>query len=147
MTRETASEHLGKGGGQKKRKKKKVKYPDFICAMRRRPEKPVLLRQAQLSHLILLGSQHPLYLVENFTKMKKWSNRPKNYINRKVLRCLIDFVWLTRPFFFLFVRNFESKLGYRAFFCHFLAEKSKLFRFRCIRKALLDVSLTWSIVR
>ena len=82
-----------------------------------------------------------------FHQNEKWSNWPKNYINRKVLRCLIEFVWLTRPFFFLFVLNYVSKFGICHIFCHFPAKKLKWLKFRRMRKSLRDVCLKRLIMR
>jgi hypothetical protein len=82
-----------------------------------------------------------------FHENEKLSKRPKNYINRKVSRCPIDFVWLARLFFFSVVRNIVSKLGIFDFFCHFPAWKPKWLEFRCTGKSLPDVCLARLIMR
>ena len=82
-----------------------------------------------------------------FHENEKWSKRPKNYINRKVSRCLIDFVWLTRLFFFLFVRNCVLKFGICDIYLPFSTKMSKRLRFRGMRNSLRDVCSTHLIVR
>ena len=69
-----------------------------------------------------------------FHENEKWSNRPKNYINRKVLRYLIDFVWLTRPFFFLVVRNCVSKFVICYIFLPFSSVEAEMAQVQVHRK-------------
>ena len=55
----------------------------------------------------------------------------------KVLRYLIDFVWPTRPFFFLFVRNCVSKFGICYIFLPFSSEEAEMAQVQAHEKVTL----------
>ena len=95
----------------------------------------------------VLGSQHPLHLVQYFTKIKSDQIDLKTISIKRSWDALSTLCgWLAHFFSCSFVILCQS-WDIVHFFCHFLAKKSKWLRFRCIRKALLDISLTRSIVR